>query len=66
MTRIYYDGPVSDAQIRALRSALLSGPADDRQLEGLVACHDALGRSHRRSRARALCATLIAAASRAG
>ena len=50
---------ITDAQIRGLRKGLFAGPADDRQLRGLVACHDALGRSHRRSKARAYCADLI-------
>jgi hypothetical protein len=50
---------ITDRQIRELRTALLAGPADDRQLSGLVACNDALGRSHRRSRARAHCAALV-------
>lgn len=50
---------VTDRQIQELRSTLFAGPADERQLRGLVACHDALGRSHRRSSARAYCVELI-------
>ena len=53
------DGPITDVQIRDLRKLLLNGPADSRQLHGLVDCHDALGRSHRRSEARARCAELV-------
>ena len=50
---------ITDAQIRALREDLWDGPADARQLSGVVACLDALGRSHCRSKARAHCAALI-------
>jgi hypothetical protein len=50
---------VTDKQIRDLQAALFAGPADERQLSGLVACHDALGRSCRRARARAHCVELI-------
>lgn len=50
---------ITDVQIRALREDLFAGPADARQLHGLVACWDALGRSHRRGKARAHCAALI-------
>ncbi len=50
---------ITDAEIKALRQTLLAGPTDDRQLHGLVACHDALGRSHRRNKARSLCVDLI-------
>lgn len=53
------DGPITDAQIRALRELLLKGLADARQLHGLVDCHDAIGRSHRRSEARARCTELL-------
>ena len=53
--------PITDAQIRDLREALFNGPADSRQLSGLVDCHDALGRSHRRASARARCAELLTA-----
>jgi len=52
-------GSITDAQIRELRDGLFAGPADARQLHGLVACHDALGWSHRRTKARAHCADLI-------
>ena len=52
--------PITDAQIHELRKMLFDGPADARQLHGLVACHDALGRSHRRRKARELCATILA------
>lgn len=52
--------PITDAQIHELREILFEGPADVRQLHGLVACHDALGRSHRRRKARELCATILA------
>lgn len=47
---------ITDAQIRALQEELFEGPADARQLHGLVACHAALGRSHRRLGARVWCA----------
>jgi hypothetical protein len=50
---------VTDRQIRELQAALFAGPADEQQLSGLVACHDALGRSHRRSLSRAHCVELI-------
>lgn len=50
---------ITDAQIRELQTTLFAATADGRQLRGLVACHDALGRSHRRSRARAHCAELL-------
>lgn len=50
---------ITDAQIRTLGQSLFEGPADARQLHGLVACHDALGRSHRRDAARTHCASLI-------
>ena len=50
---------ITDAQIRDLREALFNGPADARQLHGLVDCHDALGRSHRRGGARERCAKLL-------
>jgi hypothetical protein len=50
---------ITDRAIKGLRKRLFAGPADDRQLSGLVACHDALGRSYRRSKARAHCADLI-------
>jgi len=50
---------ITDKQIRDLQAALFAGPADEQQLSGLLACHDALGRSHRRSAARAHCAELI-------
>ena len=52
---------ITDAQIRDLRERLFAGPADARASLGLVACHDALGRSHRRSKARAQCAELLVA-----
>jgi len=55
---------VTDAQIRALQRTLFQGPADARQLSGLVDCHAALGRSHRREAARARCADLLATLSR--
>ncbi len=51
-------GWITDEQIRDLQAALFAGAADERQLSGLVACHDALGRSHRRPAARAHCAKL--------
>jgi hypothetical protein len=51
--------PITDAQIYELRKMLFEGPADARQLHGLVACHDALGRSHRRCNARELCAKIL-------
>lgn len=51
---------ITDAQIRDLSAMLLSGPADARQLHGLVDCHDALGRSHRREAARLRSAELLA------
>jgi hypothetical protein len=50
---------ITDAQILALRKALFAGPADDRQLHGLVACWQTLGRSHHRKKARAHCADLL-------
>ena len=50
---------LTDEQIRELQASLFSGPADDRQLSGLVACHDAVGRSYRRSSARARCAEIL-------
>jgi hypothetical protein len=50
---------ITDAQINDLREELFEGQADARQLHGLVACHDALGRSHRRGRARACCAEIL-------
>lgn len=52
--------PITDAQIHELRKMLFEGPADARQLHGLVACHDALGRSHRHRKARELCAKILA------
>ena len=52
--------PITDAGIHELREALFEGPADTRQLHGLVACHDGLGRSHRRRKARELCAKIFA------
>jgi hypothetical protein len=52
---------ISDSEIRQLRERLFRRPADSVQLRGLVACHDALGRSHRREAARAHCATLYQA-----
>lgn len=54
------DARITDKQIYALQRALFQGPADARQLSGLVDCHDALGRSHRRDAARARCADLLA------
>ena len=53
--------PITDAQIRDLRETLFNRPADSRQLRGLVDCHDALGRSHRRGGARTRCAELLTA-----
>ena len=52
--------PITDTQIYELREMLFEGPADARQLHGLVACHAALGRSHRRRKARELYATILA------
>lgn len=49
---------ITDKQIRALQNRLHAGPADDRQLYGVVACIDARGRSHRRRAARTLCAEI--------
>ena len=60
------EAPITDAQIRDLREALFNGPADSRQLRGLVDCHDALGRSHRRGGARARCTALLTAMGRDG
>ena len=60
------EAPITDAQIRDLREALFNGPADARQLRGLVDCHDSLGRSHRRGSARHRCAELITAMRRDG
>ena len=54
------DEGITDPQIHHLQDLLFQGPADDRQLHGLVSCHDALGRSHRRTRARAQCVILLA------
>jgi len=51
--------PLTNRQIRELQGRLFSGPVDDRQLFGLVACHDALGWSHRRNKARSYCMKLI-------
>lgn len=50
---------ITDAEILKLRDRLFQRQADAVQLRGLVACHDALGRSHRRARARAYCARLF-------
>jgi hypothetical protein len=50
---------ITDAEICRLRDLLFRGPADSVQLRGLVACHDALGRSHRRLSAREHCAQLL-------
>jgi hypothetical protein len=50
---------ITDAQIRQLQQELFDGPADARQLHGLVACHDAIGYSHRRKAARETCAALM-------
>jgi hypothetical protein len=50
---------MTDRQIRELRATLFARPADRRQLLGLVACHDALGHSHRRASARARCVDLM-------
>jgi hypothetical protein len=52
---------ITDADIGRLRALLFQRRADAVQLRGLVACHDALGRSHRRSAARAYCARLLSA-----
>ena len=49
---------VTDAQIRDLKAVLFKGPANAR---GILDCHDALGRSHRRDAARLRCAEIIAA-----
>ena len=61
MTQALTAATITDAQIRELRAALFAGPADTRATHGLVACHDALGRSHRRNKARAHCAELLVA-----
>jgi len=50
---------ITDAEIGQLRELLFQRRADAVQLRGLVACHDALGRSHRRSAARAYCSRLL-------
>lgn len=52
---------ITDAEIRALCTALHAEPATGETLHGLVATHDALGRSHRRAKARAHCAELLTA-----
>jgi hypothetical protein len=52
--------PITDRQIIELRARLFARPADVVQLRGLVACWDALGRSHRRQTAREHCAKLFA------
>jgi hypothetical protein len=43
---------LTDEMIREQRSLWLTGPATDTALTGVVDCNDALGRSHRRGRAR--------------
>jgi hypothetical protein len=50
---------ITDAQILDLREKLFAGPADARQLHGVVACWAALGRSHRQMEARAYCAEIL-------
>jgi hypothetical protein len=55
---------ITNKEIRELRQALLAGPSTNACLIGLVACHDALGQSHRRSKARTRCADLIKAIAR--
>jgi hypothetical protein len=50
---------ITDVEIRRLQDLLFRGPADSVQLRGLVACHDALGRSHRRLAAREHCTQLL-------
>jgi hypothetical protein len=59
LLRVAGDHDITDKQIRDLQAVLFAGQADEQQLSGLLACHDALGRSHRRSAARAHCAELI-------
>lgn len=51
---------ITDAQLVALRARLFARKRGDAlELSGLVAVHEALGRSHRRPAARALCAEII-------
>lgn len=51
---------ITDAQISKLRVWLFArGKGDSLELAGLVATHDALGRSHRRDAARIRCAALL-------
>ena len=50
---------ITDAQIRDLRQRLFEVGWSPRSVEGLVDCHDALGRSHRRNGARMRCAELL-------
>jgi hypothetical protein len=54
---------ITDAQIRELREMLFAEPRGSAMAPaicvGLVACWDALGRSQRRSKARAHCAELL-------
>lgn len=53
---------ISDAQIHELQAWLFARHKfDTLELEGLVAVHDALGRSHRRAKARACCAEILKA-----
>jgi hypothetical protein len=51
---------ITDEQIRELQTWLFERHAfDELELSGLVAVHDALGRSHRRKKARARCAEIL-------
>jgi hypothetical protein len=52
---------ITDTQIRTLREALFATDARQPHVvaRGLVACWAGLGRSHRRSKARAHCAELL-------
>jgi hypothetical protein len=50
---------ITDGEIDQLRELLFRRRADAVQLRGLVACHDALGRSHRRQAARSYCSRLF-------
>ncbi len=57
---------ITDAQICELRDWLfMRKRGDELELEGLVRCHEALGRSHRRAAARARCAEILNSRDRA-
>lgn len=51
---------ITDKRIRELQATLFARKlGDELELMGLVACHEAIGRGHRRGAARAQCAEII-------